>query len=130
MREGGARRGRLCPVWAHVLSTSRQGRAGRQEPREDGRGLGKGALWGGRHERRAGTTATGNTSQDTQTHLDTQSQILGDRDTWIQKHTHRYRHTVASRHTGIPGYTDMDPQSSQTRDQEDTHILRYRLTET
>ena len=58
------------------------------------------------------------------------SQILGDRDTWIQKHTHRYRHTVASRHTGIPGYTDMDPQSGQTRDQEDTHILRYRLTET
>ena len=111
-----------------MLSTGLQGRLGRQKPREEGRGLGKGALWGSRHERRAGTTAAGNTSQGTQTHLDTQSQILGDRDTWIQKHTHRY--TVASRHTGIPGYTDMDPQSGQTRDEEDTHVLRYRLMET
>ena len=81
--------------------------------------MGKGAPWG--NNAGLGRQPRGHTDRDTQTHLDTQSQTLGNRDTWIQKHTHRYRHTIAPGHTGILGYTDMDPQSGQTRDQEDTH---------
>lgn len=87
-------------------------------------------------ERRAGTTATHDTGRDTQTHLDIQSQILGDRDTQIEKHSHTgtdtllHQDTQAYLDTQIWTHSQVRPRIKKTHTSSDTDSRRPRDVDT
>lgn len=58
---------------------------------------------------RSGMAATGTQRPEHRTHLDTQTQTLGNRDTWTQKHMSRKRLAIVPGGTDILGYKDIDP---------------------
>lgn len=91
------------------------------------RGLDKSALWGGRQGAGRGQQPQA-TQAGTPRHLDTQSQILGDRDTQIEKHSHTgtdtllHQDTQAYLDTQTWTHSQVRPRIKKTHTSSDTDL--------